>query len=315
VILRDLYTFKMNKKCAKCGKTVYPTEELKALDKVWHKFCFKCDTCGMTLNMKNYKGYEKIPYCNAHYPTSKPTAVADTPESRRIAQNTKVQSNIQYHKDFEQQKGTKTSVADDPETQRVKANTQIQSNVNYWGIKEQRDNMEGKRPNEDVDDVRGRGRNPGKISDYDPAPQQQKQHMGASMPIRADAGPETDFASPYSSRNSATVVYDSSRGGQGHRTPHQAAPQPVAQPAYTPQPQLPPQQMAPPPARAAQPPPPQQPKYVAVYDYTAADDDEVSFNEGDVIMNAEKVDEGWMTGTVQRSGQHGMLPSNYVEQC
>lgn len=31
----------------------------------WHKACFHCEICKMTLNMKNYKGYEKKPYCNA----------------------------------------------------------------------------------------------------------------------------------------------------------------------------------------------------------------------------------------------------------
>lgn len=43
-------------------------------------------------------------------------------------------------------------MADDPETSRIKQNTQIQSNVNYWGLKEQREQMEGRRPNESVDD-------------------------------------------------------------------------------------------------------------------------------------------------------------------
>ena len=33
---------------------------------VWHKACFKCWDCGMTLNMKNYKGYDKKPYCVAY---------------------------------------------------------------------------------------------------------------------------------------------------------------------------------------------------------------------------------------------------------
>uniref|UniRef100_A0A915EVL2 SH3 domain-containing protein n=1 Tax=Ditylenchus dipsaci TaxID=166011 RepID=A0A915EVL2_9BILA len=37
----------------------------------------------------------------------------------------------------------------------------------------------------------------------------------------------------------------------------------------------------------------------ALYDYTAADKDEVSFKENDIIVNCAKVDEGWMTGTVQ----------------
>ena len=31
-------------------------------------------------------------------------------------------------------------------------------------------------------------------------------------------------------------------------------------------------------------------------------------------MNAEVIDEGWMTGTVERTGETGMLPSNYVEK-
>lgn len=50
-----------------------------------------------------------------------------------------------------------------------------------------------------------------------------------------------------------------------------------------------------------------------MYDYTAGDDDEVSFQEGDRIINSEIIDEGWMTGTVERTGETGMLPSNYVE--
>ena len=53
--------------------------------------------------------------------------------------------------------------------------------------------------------------------------------------------------------------------------------------------------------------------YVAVYDYTAGDDDEVSFVEGDRITDTEVIDDGWMYGRVQRTGEHGMLPANYVE--
>jgi len=52
-----------------------------------------------------------------------------------------------------------------------------------------------------------------------------------------------------------------------------------------------------------------------MYNYTAADDDEVSFREGDYIINAEIIDEGWMIGTVERTGQKGMLPTNYVEKA
>ncbi|KAK7093034.1 LIM and SH3 domain protein F42H10.3-like isoform X6 [Littorina saxatilis] len=261
----------MSKKCAKCTKTVYPTEELKCLDKVWHKACFKCESCGMTLNMKNYKGYEKLPYCNAHYPTSRPTQVADTPESRRIAENTKIQSQVKYHADFERQKGHKTSVADDPETARIRQNTAIQSNINYWGVKEQRDAMEGRRPNEAIDDVSNPGRRqPGSIADYDP--------MTQNRPGMTAAPP----------------------GYQAHPEPVRQPPQPAYQPPV-------------------QPPPPQVQKSKglvckAMYDYQAADSDEVSFMDGDLIIECTPVDAGWMTGRVERSGQYGMLPSNYVER-
>ena len=56
------------------------------------------------------------------------------------------------------------------------------------------------------------------------------------------------------------------------------------------------------------------PYFRAMYDYTAADTDEVSFLEGDVIGDCQFVDEGWMTGTVQRTKGWGMLPANYVEK-
>jgi len=35
------------------------------LFQVWHRFCFKCKDCGMALNMRNYKGFDKEPYCDA----------------------------------------------------------------------------------------------------------------------------------------------------------------------------------------------------------------------------------------------------------
>jgi len=50
-----------------------------------------------------------------------------------------------------------------------------------------------------------------------------------------------------------------------------------------------------------------------VYEYDAADEDEVTIKEGDIIINAEIVAEGWMVGTNSRTGHTGMMPSNYVE--
>lgn len=58
----------------------------------------------------------------------------------------------------------------------------------------------------------------------------------------------------------------------------------------------------------------QGPVYQAMYDYDAQDDDEVGFQENDVVVNVEPIDEGWMFGTIERTGMRGMLPANYVER-
>ncbi|XP_075164427.1 LIM and SH3 domain protein Lasp isoform X6 [Haematobia irritans] len=142
----------MNKTCARCQKVVYPIEELKCLDKTWHKTCFKCTECGMALNMKTYKGFNKMPYCEAHIPKAKATAIADTPELKRIAENTKIQSNVKYHEDFEKAKGKFTQVADDPETLRIKQNTKHISNVAYHGDLEKKAAMEKQRGAAEVSD-------------------------------------------------------------------------------------------------------------------------------------------------------------------
>ena len=52
------------------------------LFQIWHKACFKCQECNMTLSMRNYKGFDKLPYCGAHVPKAKATVIADTPENR-----------------------------------------------------------------------------------------------------------------------------------------------------------------------------------------------------------------------------------------
>lgn len=55
-----------------------------------------------------------------------------------------------------------------------------------------------------------------------------------------------------------------------------------------------------------------QKRYQAVYSYTAAEADEVSLQEGDLISDVEAIDAGWMFGCNQRTGQRGLLPANYV---
>lgn len=45
-----------------------------------------------------------------HIPKAKATTIAETPELKRIAENTKLQSNAKYHADFEKAKGKLTQV-------------------------------------------------------------------------------------------------------------------------------------------------------------------------------------------------------------
>lgn len=254
----------MNPQCAKCRKTVYPMEKLNCLDQFWHKACFRCESCNMQLNMKNYKGYNKKPYCVAHYPTTKFTAVSDTPENLRLKKQQKQQSQIEYHKDFEKEKGHFTAVSDDPETMRAKKASAQASTVQYSGA------TETMRLG-----TSGRGGGNTEIEGYNPHQPQYEQRR-------------------------ASLDRDHGRHQQQFHPP-------------------PPQQFQPPPS---QPEPPRArapsgggPRYKAMYDYNAADDDEVGFMEGDYIVNVEVIDEGWMTGTVERTGHHGMLPANYVERA
>ena len=52
---------------------------------------------------------------------------------------------------------------------------------------------------------------------------------------------------------------------------------------------------------------------VTLYDYEAEDENEVSFEPGEVITNIDKPDENWWEGLTQ-SGKFGLFPANYVEQ-
>ncbi|RZC27639.1 src substrate cortactin-like [Asbolus verrucosus] len=50
---------------------------------------------------------------------------------------------------------------------------------------------------------------------------------------------------------------------------------------------------------------------IALYDYQAAADDEVSFDPDDLITHIEKIDEGWWRGLCK--GKYGLFPANYVQ--
>lgn len=53
--------------------------------------------------------------------------------------------------------------------------------------------------------------------------------------------------------------------------------------------------------------------YRAIYDYDANEEDELSFRDGDKFINCEQIDVGWMIGVHEKTGKHGMFPSNYAE--
>ncbi|XP_067100646.1 LIM and SH3 domain protein 1-like [Osmerus mordax] len=227
----------MNPLCGRCNKAVYPTEKLNCLDKYWHKGCFNCEVCKMTLNMKNYQGFDKKPYCSMHYPKTSFTIVTDTPENLRLKEQSKMNSLAIYKEEFEKNKGKGFSVVSDtPEMQRVKKTQDQISNIKY---------------HEDFEKSR----------------------------IRSDAPPPENTMQENVQQSPANPLSYS----------HQAEPV------------------------SAVPPPSGEKRFRAVYSYTATDADEVSLQEGDLVVDVQQIDEGWMYGRIERTGQQGMLPANYVQ--
>lgn len=60
-----------------------------------------------------------------------------------------------------------------------------------------------------------------------------------------------------------------------------------------------------------------------MYSYAAAIPEELSFQKGDILAILRLQDDGWWEATVDRavktggpgSGDIGLVPSNYVQQC
>ena len=54
----------------------------------------------------------------------------------------------------------------------------------------------------------------------------------------------------------------------------------------------------------------------AIYGWLEAEPPQLqlSLSSGDEIIEVTVIDEGWMEGRVKKTGQYGMLPSNYVEK-
>ena len=52
---------------------------------------------------------------------------------------------------------------------------------------------------------------------------------------------------------------------------------------------------------------------VAMYDWDATDDNELTFKKGHVIKEVIVIDRHWSGGRLLHNGQYGMFPSNFVE--
>ena len=52
---------------------------------------------------------------------------------------------------------------------------------------------------------------------------------------------------------------------------------------------------------------------MALYDYAAMRDDELTFTENTIIYVVKKNDDGWFEGVTEETGQTGLFPGNYVQ--
>ncbi|KAM6269293.1 nebulin isoform 22-T22 [Porphyrio hochstetteri] len=253
--------------------------------------------------------------------------VLDTPEMRRVRETQKHISTVKYHEDFEKTKGSFTPVVTDPITERVKKNMQDFSDISYRGIQRRVVEMERKRVDQDQENLTGLRvwrTNPGSVFDYDPAEdniqsrslhmisvqaqRRSREHSRSASALSLSGGDEKSEPSDgvdqhlsyYSNGGfftaTTTVGY---KHAKTIELPQQRSSSVATQQTTV-------SSVPSHPSTAGK-------TYRAMYDYMAADADEVSFKDGDTIVNVQAIDEGWMYGTVQRTGKTGMLPANYVE--
>uniref|UniRef100_A0A670IFX7 Nebulin n=1 Tax=Podarcis muralis TaxID=64176 RepID=A0A670IFX7_PODMU len=253
--------------------------------------------------------------------------VLDTPEMRRVRETQRHISTVKYHEDFEKSKGSFTPVVTDPITERVKKNMQDFSDINYRGIQRRVVEMERKRIDQDQEmntDLRVWRTNPGSVFDYDPAEdniqsrslhlitvqaqRRSREQSRSASALSLSAGDEksehSEAADQHMSYYSNGGFFTTTTSVDYKHAKTVELPQQRSSSVATQQTTV--SSIPSHPSTAGK-------TYRAMYDYTAADADEVSFKDGDAIVNVQAIDEGWMYGTVQRTGKTGMLPANYVE--
>ncbi|XP_027450572.2 nebulette isoform X4 [Zalophus californianus] len=283
---------------------------------------------------KNQENISSVKYTQDHKQMKgRPSLILDTPGLRYVKEAQNHISMVKYHEDFEKTKGRGfTPVVDDPVTERVRKNTQVVSDAAYKGVHPHIVEMD-RRPGIIVD-LKVWRTDPGSIFDLDPLEdniQSRSLHMLSAdlvsstrenasgilvlgTPSASDphSGLQTVFLLQLLSFHAANPLprsglplaarrsflkppvlpgaYQQSHS-QGYGYMHQTSLSSMRSMQHSPNLRT----------------------YRAMYDYSAQDEDEVSFRDGDYIVNVQPIDDGWMYGTVQRTGKTGMLPANYIE--
>ncbi|XP_021522410.1 nebulette isoform X3 [Aotus nancymaae] len=272
---------------------------------------------------KNQENISSVKYTQDHKQMKgRPSQILDTPAMRHVKEAQNRISMVKYHEDFEKTKGRGfTPVVDDPVTERVRKNTQVVSDAAYKGVHPHIVEMD-RRPGIIVD-LKVWRTDPGSIFDLDPLEdniQSRSLHMlserashyrrhwsrsHSSSTFGTGLGDDrSDVSEIYPSFSCCSEITRPSDEGapvlpgayqqshsQGYGYMHQTSVSSMRSMQHSPNLRT----------------------YRAMYDYSAQDEDEVSFRDGDYIVNVQPIDDGWMYGTVQRTGRTGMLPANYIE--
>ncbi|XP_004425365.1 PREDICTED: nebulette isoform X1 [Ceratotherium simum simum] len=272
---------------------------------------------------KNQENISSVKYTQDHKQMKgRPSLILDTPALRHVKEAQNHISMVKYHEDFEKTKGRGfTPVVDDPVTERVRKNTQIVSDAAYKGVHPHIVEMD-RRPGIIVD-LKVWRTDPGSIFDIDPLEdniQSRSLHMLSEKAshyrrhrsrshssstfgtgLGDDKSEISEIYPSFSCCSEATRPSDEGAPvlpgayqqshSQGYGYMHPASLSSMRSMQHSPNLRT----------------------YRAMYDYSAQDEDEVSFRDGDYIVNVQPIDDGWMYGTVQRTGKTGMLPANYIE--
>ncbi|XP_043417637.1 nebulette isoform X9 [Prionailurus bengalensis] len=204
------------------------------------------------------------------------TALSVTPEMERVKKNQENLSSVKYTQDHKQMKGRPSLILDTPGLRYVKEAQNHISMVKY---------------HEDFEKTKGRGFTP--VVDDPVTERVRKNTQVVSDAAYKGVHPhivEMDRRPGIIVAPVLPGAYQQSHS-QGYGYMHQTSLSSVRSMQHSPNLRT----------------------YRAMYDYSAQDEDEVSFRDGDYIVNVQPIDDGWMYGTVQRTGKTGMLPANYIE--